>query len=217
MFKRWKEAIYLCSHWTKYLFPSVATHKVNRNKGREWGEMITLGEGKREENKFLIKGDTMLETEFLNEGIMKRLRRKINRNSKRRMDKQTCYNELETNSLGRKENLWTKKRNRVLLRFKILNLWCHCIIFHGIMQISARPCWHKLNKPSSEKGHLFPSWRIPINKCWKHKRETKLPLGKQQNNNGCCRDDPPMDILHMKFWGRTEYLSNLKYFPQDIY
>lgn len=49
MFKRWKEAIYLCSHWTKYLFPSVATHKVNRNKGGEWGEMITLGEGKREE------------------------------------------------------------------------------------------------------------------------------------------------------------------------
>ena len=141
----------------------------------------------------------------------------LNRNSKRRMDKQTCYNELETNSLGRKENLWTKKRNRVLLRFKILNLWCHCIIFHGIMQISARPCWHKLNKPSSEKGHLFPYWRIPINKCWKHKRETKLPLGKQQNNNGCCRDDPPMDILRMKFWGRTEYLSSLKYFPQDIY
>lgn len=64
----------------------MATHKVNRNKGGEWGEMITLGEGKRRENKFLIKGDIMLETEFLNEGIMERLRRKINRNSKRRME-----------------------------------------------------------------------------------------------------------------------------------
>lgn len=70
------------------------------------GRNDNIGGGEeRRDNKFLIKGDTMLQTEFLNEGIMERLRRKINRNSKRRMDKQTCYNELETNSLGRKENL----------------------------------------------------------------------------------------------------------------
>lgn len=97
------------------------------------------GREERRDNKFLIKGDAMLQTEFLNEGIMERLRRKINRNSKRRMDKQTCYNELET-VLVEKKICEQKKRNRVLLRFKILNLWCHCIIIHRIMQISARPC-----------------------------------------------------------------------------
>ena len=29
---------------------------------------------------------------------------------KEEWNKQTCYNELETNSLGRKENLWTNKK-----------------------------------------------------------------------------------------------------------
>ena len=41
------------------------------------------GGEERRDNTSLIKGDTILETEFLNEGIMERLRRKINRNSKR--------------------------------------------------------------------------------------------------------------------------------------
>ena len=63
----------------------MAIHKLNRNKGGEWGggnDNIGGGEERRD-NTSLIKGDTILETEFLNEGIMERLRRKINRNSKR--------------------------------------------------------------------------------------------------------------------------------------
>ena len=62
----------------------MAIHKVNRNKGGEWGGNDNSGGGEeRRDNTFLIKGDTILETEFLNEGIMERLRRKINRNSER--------------------------------------------------------------------------------------------------------------------------------------
>ena len=60
------------------------------------GNDNTGGGEERKYNKFLIKDDTILETEFLKGEIMVKTEEKSTETIKEEWNKQTCYNELET-------------------------------------------------------------------------------------------------------------------------